>query len=208
MLNYIIYFLSIFIVLEIILLIIPDENVIILLKDEHQESHLSMPRNNYNTLLYEENENDYYIDSNLGDYEILPIFDLEEMKACYYLLIEFRSCFDIESKREKECLKLVQDKGNDFEKCELIYSHFSFSEHDNELEDLINQAKNYDEEIFEMIKSYEKENEDEFEEMNNKKKAIFDEIINEGSFLKNDKDCIEYELSEIDNRFIKCAKYE
>ena len=148
--------------------------------------------------------------------DISPIeFDLDEIKDCYYLLNEFNSCLSVvKNEINNECQKILNEKIYEFEKCDLIYSSISLGNIQKEFDELIENEEDIriNEDIFELVKAYEK-NEDQLEEIDNeeiknKKEAMFEEIINESSILKNDKDCVEYELSENDNNLIKCVKYE
>ena len=161
----------------------------------------------------ESDENDYYL-NNVED--ISPIeFDLDEIKDCYYLLNEFNSCLSVvKNEINNECQQILNEKIYEFEKCDLIYSSLSLGNIQKEFDELIENEEDFriNEEIFELVKAYDK-NEDQLEEIDNeeiknKKEAMFEEIINESSILKNDKDCVEYELSENDNNLIRCVKYE
>ena len=166
---------------------------------------------------YESNEYKY-----ISGEQIINIpssYNIEEINNCYLLLNEFSiNCLNnkIEYNYDNyDCIKLLEEKLYEFKKCDLIYSTISpfYSEEDKtydikyNVDDIfLNIEYEYDEKY---LNSYNNNEEEiEFEEKNNKKEEIFKEIIKESFIMKNEKDCVEYELSEEDENLIKCSKYE
>ena len=191
-----------------------DENVVILL-DDYKNSKPSELRT---MAFYESDEYEYITNENIL---VIPsYYDKEEINECYLLLNEYSDCLD-KNEYNYVCKKLIEEKLSEFEKCDLIYSSYSSispSSSLSSIEDKKDDIKYNINDIFgnieddddlKYLKSYNNnEDEIEIEEMNNKKEKMIQEIIKESFIMKNDKDCVEYELSEEDENVIKCAKYE
>ena len=189
-----------------------DENVLVILDD----SDIPKPSQLRTKSFYESDEYDIPYDEFI---EIPFSYDTERINYCYLLLKEYSNCLNNKNEYNYEnydCKKLFEEKLNEFEKCDLIYNNISPS---SSIEDKLYDIKYNINDIFENIedddndKQYLKkisyyEEEIDLEEKNNKREEIFQEIDKETFIMKNDKDCVEYVLSEEDENIIKCARYE
>lgn len=224
--DYILYFLIIIVALELLFTITNDneENFFIIA----DESGNPLSSKVYTmSIIDEDNDDNYYEldEAKLSNLGLPPLYDLEELiKKCGALYSKFNSCFLENNENNEKCQKLIEKKINEFEKCELISSRLSSIKDiaNDEYDKLfINEDFNFNlndininRDNFEFLKRmdiqeiYNEEDEKEKKEAKKKKEAMFEEIIEESSILNNDKDCIEYELSEEDNNIIKCVKYE
>lgn len=216
MLDNILSFLIVIVAIEILYLLLfsineNDENVLIIV-DDYDKPKTSQLR----TLSFYESD-EYEDISDKDIIEIPSLYSMDEIKDCYLLLDEYSECLNNKNENNDDCIKLLEEKLYEFEQCDLIYSSISSSS--SPIEDKTYDFKYNIDDIFENIKddfnnnlinnNNENEEEIEFEEMNNKKKEeMFQKIIKESFIMKNDKDCVEYELSEEDENVIKCAKYE
>ena len=211
-------FLIVFAAIETLYLIFfnenDDENILIIL-DDYQKPKAPQLR----TLPFYESDEYEYLPP---DKEIIEIpsssYDIEQINECYLLLDEYSDCLN-KNAEDYDCKKLIENKLSEFKKCDLIYTSISPSSSlEDETCDKIYDIKynindifqNIEDEDLKYLNNNNNNNEDkiEIEEMNNKKEEMFQEIIKDSFIMKNDKDCVEYELSEEDENVIKCAKYE
>lgn len=223
--DYILYVLIIIAALEVLFSITngKEEKVLIIVNNSGEP--LSSKLRDM-TILDEDNDNDddnKLDEEKLSNLEFPPIYNLEEIEKCHSLIDEFYSCFTEKNEINEKCQKLLEEKINEFKKCDLIFSSFpSLDNVDDEFDKLFQNEDfnlNFDDikinlESFDFLKRkdlkvfYDEEDEKEKEEAKKKKESMFEEIFKESSILNNDKDCIEYELSEEDSNNIKCVKYE
>ena len=213
MLDYFLWALIIFVGLDLLFTIFNNENsekVLVIINNS--DKYKSKQFRSLSIIDTDETNYDFYSNN---DFEKIE-FDMDEIKDCYNLLNEFNSCLYLSKEITNECQEIINNKLFEFEKCDLLYTSLSLGNLNKEFNDLFENEEDINGDIFELNKLYEK-NEDkiedikeevENEEINHKKEAMFKEIIKESSILKNNKDCIEYEVSEKDNNLIKCVKYE
>ena len=214
MLDYFLWALIIFVGLDLLFTIFNNDNSEkVLMIINSSDKFKSKQFRSLSIIDTDETNYDFYSNN---DFEKIE-FDMDEIKDCYNLLNEFNSCLSLTKEITNECQEIINNKLFEFEKCNLLYTSLSLGNINKEFHDLLENEEDINDDIFELIKIYEK-NEDkngdikeevvENEEIIHKKEAMFEEIIKESSILKNNKDCIEYELSENDDDLIKCVKYE
>ena len=218
-LDALLFLLTIFFALNVLFTVFSDENdekILIIINDSTKKI---FPGKFPSLTKTEEEYNDYYsgFDQNiLSNMELPPVYDLEEVNNCFSLLNEFNSCFISENEINYNCQKSFGNRLYEIEKCDSIISSVASMDIKDEFKKLFINNEDNDIDIFKEINEYEKTNigdiyeeeKKEDEEKKKKKEQMFEDIINESFIIKNDKDCIEYELSEEDNNIIKCVKYE
>ena len=195
-----------------------DEEKVLIIINNSGENIMSYKLNSLTKI--DDDENHFNFDINeeilLSDIEYPQVYDLDEINNCFVLLNEFSLCFLNNNEFNYECQKSFENNVYELEKCDLILNSVSSMDMKDKFNKLLENNKNGDIDIFKYSKEegknninniYEEEEKIENEEMKKKKDKIFQDIIN-SFIMKNDKDCVEYELSEQDNNIIKCVKYE
>lgn len=203
--NYLLYTL-------ILILIFSFDLLFSLFFNNNEEKDKIIFKNNSKTdHVIDKNENNYYYnDDDIDDLNQFNFFNFEnveqndDIQNCFSLLIEFNSCLFEKNHINDGCQKLIEENMIEFEKCDVNYFSGFFEEYKNLIE---NNAYLDEDILFELLKEYEVDEEGEhYKEFDNQKKIIIEEIIKKSSFLNNNKDCIEYELSKEDDNVLECVK--
>ena len=169
------------------------------------------------------------------DYDSLVIKNSKvyHLQKCQALMNKMTRCISKNKKLNKRCQKYIEEKAEEFVKCDIIINfndslesqkkniidfdinndifkknNFDYSDQ-NEKEKEKENDNLSENDLFNSSKDNEDLNEeDEFNETNNKEEPLIDEREKENFIMINKEDCIEYGLSKKDNSYIECKKYE
>ena len=181
--------------------------------------------------------NPYYSEQKDIDSLTVQNTKIYDVQKCQTLMNKIYRCFGKNKKLNKRCQKYIEEKAEDFVRCDIIIN-YNFSLEDQK-KNLINYDFNNDiykknnlvyDYDYEKEKKKEKEKEkdnlpendffnsskedddlnegEENNEINNKEESLIDKREKENFIMINKEDCIEYGLSKKDNNYIECKKYE
>ena len=228
--NLIIYAVSIFAVLDIIFVSLfsnnGDDNVVYMISDDEHDSNSLGNEGDYEIIpaklktinvLSQEN-NDYYLGHNInknihelpGQYvQYQSQYNFEKIKYCHYILNQLRKCLLMDDGTDRGCSKLYDEEIRELAKCDWIYSNYDVKNKKKEIEKFVENGGNLEEneilDFFHKKEEIEEVIEDEGINFNKEEKIVEEGEEEEGD---NTGDCVEYTLSEQDNNYIVCTKYE
>ena len=142
------------------------------------------------------------IDDYLDDLELPPFYSTEQINRCYYLINKYNSCLKLKKNKIEKC-KDIYNKKIEEELCENIKNEiFGVNNSLVDFGDIFKEENDIN--FFNDTKS-----EGSFSKVNtSNNKSENKSLVIEDKSNNNNKDCVEYGLSEDNEDLIVCTKYE